>query len=240
MVSSTSKRRCRRGGEDKGPADESDRNEKGSEQEDGGADSVVGTLAVSSIASQHPERGGEIPPPSSLCSPSVTPQFQGHHRDERHTCVGCYAPSAQASTSEHSSCGEPGNAQFCKSILTMAVRVHCHFVLPRYVLKDSLLYPAVSDERHFILKRKRALKLWQTSNAPIKDTKTSFVCKPWAVRTAAHYKVVAQLSERVWGEIHEASSLAIGSVDVDAVGRDSDVEDPEDLVQLSSDGEEMR
>jgi len=54
-----------------------------------------------------------------------------------------------------------------------------------------------------------------------------------------HYKVVAQLSERVWGEIHEASSLAIGSVDVDAVGRDSDIEDPEDLVQLSSDGEEM-
>ena len=73
---------------------------------------------------------------------------------------------------------------------------------------------------------------------PTKDTKTSFVHKPWAIQTVAHYKVVSQLSERVWCEIHEASSLAIGSVDVDVTGDDSDIEDPEDLVQLSFDGEE--
>jgi len=41
------------------------------------------------------------------------------------------------------------------------------------------------------------------------------------------------LSERVWGEIHEASTAAIGAVDVDATGDDSEIEDPEDLIQLS-------
>ena len=89
-----------------------------------------------------------------------------------------------------------------------------------------------------ILKHERALKLWRTGNAPTKETKTSFVRRPWAVRTAAHHKVIAKLSERVWGEIHEASS-AIGTVDVDATAADgSEIEDPEDLVQLSSEGEQ--
>ena len=88
-----------------------------------------------------------------------------------------------------------------------------------------------------ILKHERALKLWQTGNEPTKDTKKSFVCKPWAIRTAAHYKVVASLSDRVWGEIHEASSLAMGSIDPDQMADDSDIEDPEDLVQLSSEPE---
>ncbi|KAF8799286.1 hypothetical protein BYT27DRAFT_7343021 [Phlegmacium glaucopus] len=55
----------------------------------------------------------------------------------------------------------------------------------------------------------RALKLWQTGNAPTKDIKKSFVCKPWAIWTAAHYKVVSTLSKRVWGEIHEASLSVI-------------------------------
>ena len=73
---------------------------------------------------------------------------------------------------------------------------------------------------------------------PTKDTKTSFVCKPWAIWTVAHYKVVSQLSERVWCEIYEASPLAIESVDVVVTGDDSDIEDPEDLVQLSFNGEE--
>jgi len=41
----------------------------------------------------------------------------------------------------------------------------------------------------------------------------------------------------VWKEIHDASSLAMGSVDVDATADDSEIEDPEDLVQLSSEGE---
>jgi hypothetical protein len=41
----------------------------------------------------------------------------------------------------------------------------------------------------------------------------------------------------VWGEIHEAT-LAIGSVDVDPTADDSEIEDPEDLVQLSSEGEQ--
>jgi len=41
----------------------------------------------------------------------------------------------------------------------------------------------------------------------------------------------------VWGEIHEAM-LAIGSVDIDPMGDDSEIKDPEDLVQLSSEGEQ--
>ena len=88
-----------------------------------------------------------------------------------------------------------------------------------------------------MLKHERALKLWRTGNAPTKETKTSFVCRPWAVRTAAHHKVIAKLSERVWKEIHDASLLAMGSVDVEATADDSEIEDPEDLVQLSSEGE---
>ena len=74
-------------------------------------------------------------------------------------------------------------------------------------------------------------------NEPTKDTKKSFVCKPWAIWTAAHYKVVASLSDQVWGEIHKASSLAMGSIDPDQMADDSDIEDPEDLVQLSSEAE---
>ncbi|KAF8805468.1 hypothetical protein BYT27DRAFT_7213027 [Phlegmacium glaucopus] len=84
----------------------------------------------------------------------------------------------------------------------------------------------------------RALKLWQTGNAPTKDIKKSFVHKPWAVRTAAHYKVVSTLSKRVWGEIHEALLLVIGSVEVDATADDSEMEDPKDLVQLLSEPED--
>jgi hypothetical protein len=86
----------------------------------------------------------------------------------------------------------------------------------------------------------RALKLWRSGNAPTKDTKKSFVRKPWALRTAAHFKVVNKLSKRVWGEIHDASLLAMGSVDdVDPTADDSDLEEhPEDVVKLSSEDED--
>jgi len=67
--------------------------------------------------------------------------------------------------------------------------------------------------------------------------KTSFAHKPWAVWTAVHYKVICKLSEQVWGKIQEALLLAIGSVDIEATANDSDIEDPEDLLQLSSEGE---
>jgi hypothetical protein len=42
----------------------------------------------------------------------------------------------------------------------------------------------------------------------------------------------------VWNKIHDASLLAIGSVHVDATADDSEIEDPDDLVQLSSEGEQ--
>lgn len=89
-----------------------------------------------------------------------------------------------------------------------------------------------------MLKHECALKLWRTGSAPAKETKTSFVCRPWAVRTAAHHRVIAKLSEWVWNKIHDASLLAIGSVHVDATADDSEIEDPDDLVQLSSEGEQ--
>ena len=72
---------------------------------------------------------------------------------------------------------------------------------------------------------------------PTKDTKKSFIRKPWAVRTAAHYKVVSKLSKWAWGEIHEALSLAIGSVDLDQTADDSEIEELEDLMQLLSEAE---
>lgn len=90
----------------------------------------------------------------------------------------------------------------------------------------------------FFFKHERALKLWRTGNTPTKDTKKSFVRNPWAIRTSAHFKVVSKLSKRAWNEIQEASLLAMGSVDVDATADDSEIEDPEDLVQLSASEEE--
>ncbi|KAF8154656.1 hypothetical protein B0H34DRAFT_852391 [Crassisporium funariophilum] len=82
-----------------------------------------------------------------------------------------------------------------------------------------------------------AAALWRTGNAPTKDTKRSFVCNAWAAQTAAHYKVICKLSERVWHEIHHASMSAIESIDVDATADDSGVEDPKDIVQLSKSSE---
>ena len=80
--------------------------------------------------------------------------------------------------------------------------------------------------------------MWQTGNAPTKDTKKSFVRNPWAVHTAAHLKVVGKLSKCVWAEINEASKLVIGTVDVDATADDSEIEDLEDVVQLSGSSED--
>ena len=80
--------------------------------------------------------------------------------------------------------------------------------------------------------------MWQTGNAPTKDTKKSFVHNPWAVRTAVHLKVVGKLSKRVWAEIHKASKLAKDTVDIDATADDSKIEDPEDVVQLSRSSED--
>lgn len=43
----------------------------------------------------------------------------------------------------------------------------------------------------------------------------------------------------MWAEIHDASLLAMGSVDVDATAEDSDLEEhPEDVVKLSSEDED--
>jgi hypothetical protein len=104
-------------------------------------------------------------------------------------------------------------------------------------LNHIILYFFIADCHFF--KHERALKLWRTGNAPTKDTKKSFVRKPWAIRTAVHFKVVTKLSKRVWAEIHEASLLAMASSDVDATADDTDLEeDPEDVVKLSSEDED--
>ncbi|KAF8951995.1 hypothetical protein BDZ97DRAFT_820868 [Flammula alnicola] len=84
----------------------------------------------------------------------------------------------------------------------------------------------------------RALKLWRTGNAPSKDTKSSFVRRPWATRATSHFKVIAQLSERVWNDIHETAS-ALGSVeDFDPDADDSEMDEPAGMVQLSSSDED--
>jgi len=55
----------------------------------------------------------------------------------------------------------------------------------------------------FVLKHKHALKLWRNGNEATKDTKRSFIRNAWAAQTAAHYKVVSKLSDRVWQEIQK-------------------------------------
>jgi len=82
------------------------------------------------------------------------------------------------------------------------VRVHCHCVQLRTSERSSCGEPAMR---------------------PPRTRKKSFVHKLWAIRTAALYKVVTNLSERVWGEIHEASSAAIAPVDVDATADDGNL-----------------
>ena len=53
-----------------------------------------------------------------------------------------------------------------------------------------------------------------------------------------HLKVVSKLSKHVWVKINEVSKLAIGTVDIDATADDSEIEDPEDIVQLSRSSED--
>jgi hypothetical protein len=83
----------------------------------------------------------------------------------------------------------------------------------------------------------RALKLWKNGDAPTKETKKSFVRRPWAARTTQHLKVVTKLSERKWQEIYEATQQVVASVDNDfdpaEDGENSDNDDPSELVQIS-------
>ena len=83
-----------------------------------------------------------------------------------------------------------------------------------------------------------ALKLWKNGDAPTKETKKSFIRRPWATRTTQHLKVrVTRLSEKKWQEIYKATQEVIDSVDNDfdpaEDGKNSDNDDPSELVQIS-------
>lgn len=83
----------------------------------------------------------------------------------------------------------------------------------------------------------RALKLWKNGDAPTKETKKSFVRRPWADRASQHLKVVIKLSEKKWQEIYEAAEEVVASVDNDfdaaEDGENSDNDDPSELIQIS-------
>ena len=50
-----------------------------------------------------------------------------------------------------------------------------------------------------------ALKSREKGDAPTKETKKSFVWRPWADRASQHLKVVINLSEKKWQEIYKAT-----------------------------------
>ena len=83
----------------------------------------------------------------------------------------------------------------------------------------------------------QALKLWKNGDAPTKETKKSFVRRPWAARATQHLQVVTKLSKNKWQEIYEATQEVVASVDnyFDPAedGENSDNDDPSELVQIS-------
>ena len=88
-----------------------------------------------------------------------------------------------------------------------------------------------------VLPVRTGLKLWKNGVAPTKETKKSFVRRPWAARVTQHLKVVTKLSEKKWLEIHEATQEVVAAVDNDfdpaEDGNNSDIDDPSELVQIS-------
>ncbi|KAF8954729.1 hypothetical protein BDZ97DRAFT_1765811 [Flammula alnicola] len=79
----------------------------------------------------------------------------------------------------------------------------------------------------------RALKLWRLGDPPDKDTKSSFVCKPWATRAAAHFQTIKKLSEGKWDEILEAAAAVVGSRndELDPTGdNESELDDPDEVL----------
>ncbi|KAF8804853.1 hypothetical protein BYT27DRAFT_7169757 [Phlegmacium glaucopus] len=80
---------------------------------------------------------------------------------------------------------------------------------------------------------KHALKLWRSGDPPDKDTKTSFVRRPWAIRAAAHFQTIKKLSDRKWRVIVEAAVSAMDShiEEFDPTGEnDSELDDPDEVV----------
>ena len=86
----------------------------------------------------------------------------------------------------------------------------------------------------------QVLKLWKNGDISTKETKKSFVRRPWADRVTQHLKVVTKLSKKKWQEIYEATQEVIASVDNDfdpEDGENSDNDDPSELVQISDESE---
>jgi len=83
----------------------------------------------------------------------------------------------------------------------------------------------------------QALKLWKNGDAPTKETKKSFIRRPWADWASQHLKVVTKLSEKKWQEIYKAMEEVVASVNNDfdpaKDGENSDNDDPSKLIQIS-------
>jgi len=89
--------------------------------------------------------------------------------------------------------------------------------------------------------QERALKLWRSGNPPDKDSKTSFIRKPWAIRAAAHFQTIKKLSGRKWLDINEATAAAVGLFknELDPTGDDnSELDDPDQVIIISESEDE--
>ncbi|KAF8813198.1 hypothetical protein BYT27DRAFT_7207122 [Phlegmacium glaucopus] len=82
-----------------------------------------------------------------------------------------------------------------------------------------------------------ALKLWRSSDPPDKDTKMSFVRRPWATCAAAHFQTIKKLLESKWHVIVEAAVSVVDSrnEEFDPTGENNSKLDDPDGVVISED-----
>ena len=83
-------------------------------------------------------------------------------------------------------------------------------------------------------------QIWQSGDPPDKDSKTSFVRKPWAIRAAAHFQTIKKLLRRKWQDINEATATVLGSLknELDPTGDDnSELDDPDQVVISGLEGD---
>lgn len=101
-------------------------------------------------------------------------------------------------------------------------------------------FPSLTYVHNLWFQQERALKLWWSGDHPDKDTKTSFICRPWAIRAAAHFQTIKKLSERKWLVIIDAAITVIGPKDeFDPTGENSgsELDDPDEVIISESEDE---
>ena len=102
-----------------------------------------------------------------------------------------------------------------------------------YFHDSDWLVPFTNTIHHLWFQQERTLKLWCSGDPPDKDSKTSFVRKPWAIRAATHFYTIRKLLERKWHEIGKAIASVVGTLNESAV-ENSELDDPEQVILSES------